>query len=65
MSRHIFHVQGSVPPNKAEARTYASHVRQHVIASSAQSAIGLVEAKFPGVTIHNVQHHGIVDIEEQ
>lgn len=60
--KRIFHLQGGTPP--APGKSYASHVNVRIIASDIKTAIALVEEKYPGVTVHNVQHHGAVDIEE-
>jgi hypothetical protein len=62
VGKRIFHMQGSTPP--ASGKSYAGHVSVRIVASDIKKAIALVEEKYPGITIHNVQHHGIVDIEE-
>ena len=45
-------------------RSWRKNVSAHVIALSARRACELVEAKYPGVEIHSVNHRGLIDVIE-
>lgn len=64
-TRRVWDVGGAIPPkSNGNERAWAKTLVVHVVADCAKRAIELVELKYPGITVHTVQHRGALDIIE-